>query len=306
MKSQVFRIIAWGLAVGVTALWFLQGGAVAERRNELQELEAKLEKAERNKAAVEAASKEEKARLVQECSKLEDEDGVVTDEMNGIRSQVNAVDRAISDENATLAVMQQETVQLPDRLLQLRAELGQAQGQLNPLQQEEATLKADRATLENELAAHRATNDEQQAKLAALREERASIQSQYDQKSGKLRLKIQEPPWIYYGDKTTTKPSNVRPSMTGLFLPLGYGDGLKIGMEFLVRRLDPTLENKRSWRFKMKLVQADHCFAVIMPEFGDQDIPMRAGEELEMERSGDLASEAKGEEAEKKTPLGSP
>ena len=165
------------------------------------------------------------------------------------------------------------------------------------MQQEAATIKADRATLEPALAEHRAANDDLQAKLAALQAERESVQSQYDEKSAKLRLRIEEPPWIYYGSKTTVKPSNVRPSMTGLFLPMGFGDGLKIGMEFLVRRLEPTLDSKRSWRFKMKLVQADHSFAVIMPEFGDQSIPLRAGEELEMERSGDLAIEPNDEEA---------
>ena len=106
-----------------------------------------------------------------------------------------------------------------------------------------------------------------------------------------LEKSIERPPWLYYGDKTRIKVINVRPSMTGVFLPLGFGDGVKRDMEFLVRRIDSTVPTKRSWRFKLKIVQSDYCFAVIMPEFGDQNIPIRSGEEVELERSGNLVRE---------------
>jgi hypothetical protein len=79
--------------------------------------------------------------------------------------------------------------------------------------------------------------------------------------------------------------------MTGVFLPLGIGEGVKRDMEFLVRRPDSSAQTKRSWRFKLKIVQSDYSFAVILPEYGDQNIPMRAGEEIEMERSGNIARE---------------
>ena len=157
-------------------------------------------------------------------------------------------------------------------------------------------MKGERTDLDDRLADGRTSNDELQAKLSVLKDKRDAIRRNYEERSAKLREKIEEPPWVYYGDKTRTKVMNVRPSMTGVFLPLGVGDGVKRGMEFLVRRSAPPAPTLKSWRFKLKIVQSDYSFAVIMPEFGDQDIPMRAGEAVEMERSGNLAAEESEEE----------
>ena len=280
----------------MTVLWVLQRGAVTERKAELDELVTQLQATKQKTTAVEAETNATKAKLLMEIAKLEEEDGVVSEEMNQVKAEVDALAKAIADEEANLALIVEENTALPEQVLQLTTAKGQAEAVLAPLQQEEAAIKADHAVVEKQLGEIRSSTGELQNQLNALREERETLRRQYEERSAELREAIDEPPWIYYGDKVRTKVMNVRPSMTGVFLPLGVGEGVKRGMEFLVRRLDPPSQTKRSWRFKLKIVQSDYSFAVIMPEFGDQDIPIRAGEEVEMERSGNIAIEKPGED----------
>ncbi len=291
MKSQVSRIIAWCLALGVVALWFLQGGSLAERKSEFEDLVSQLSETLKNTEDLEALSKEKRNALLKECSALEEEDGVVTGEIKEWKGRVEVLNQQIADEDAKIAVMQQEMSALPDRLTELRTTLASARQKTAPFEQDETDMKAERADLDSKLVEIRMSIGGLQAKLSVLKDKREVIRRNYEERSAVLREKIEEPPWVYYGDKTQTKVMNVRPSMTGVFLPLGIGDGLKRGTEFLVRRLAPPVPTRKSWPFKLKIVQSDYSFAIIMPEFGDQDIPLRAGEEVEMERSGNLASE---------------
>ncbi len=296
MKSQVFRIIAWCLAVGVTALWVLQQGEVTLRKAELDDIEAKLKAAKDKTRAVEADSNATKATLIQETNQLEEEDKAVTEEMNTLKTQADALAKAIADEEANLALIVEENAALPQQVLDLTSAKGQAEAALAPLKQEEGEIKAEHAMVEKELADVRASTGELQSQLDALQQERETLRRLYEERSAELRERIDEPPWVYYGNKVRTKIMNVRPSMTGVFLPLGIGEGVKRDMEFLVRRPDSSAQTKRSWRFKLKIVQSDYSFAVILPEYGDQNIPMRAGEEIEMERSGNIAREKSEEE----------
>jgi len=275
----------------VVVLWFIQGGALAERKKEFDDLVSQLSETQLKTTVVEASMKEEKGILLKECTELEEEDGVVTEEMNKLRGQMDALGKVIAEEEAKLAAVNQESADLPDRLAALQLSLGEAQGKLAPFQKVADELKAKRAGLDQKLLAVRPVIDDLQTKLGALQDEREAIRRDYEKRSSVLRERIEEPPWVYYGDKVRTKVMNVRPSMTGVFLPVGVGSGVKRGMEFLVRRLNPATPTNRSWRFKLKIVQSDYSFAMIMPEFGDQDIPMQAGEEVEMERSGNLARE---------------
>lgn len=304
MKSQVFRIIAWGLTLGVTVLWVLQKGAASEHMAIYDELVADLHDVRNKTAVAESVFEEGKAKLLAENVKLQEDDGVVTQEMNAFQKQVDDLSTAIADEEANLAIIKAEGASFPEQLASIQTALVTAQGRLAPLQQEEAAIKASRATEDKSLAEVRSANDVLQKQLDALREIRDDVRRQYEERSAALREIIDEPPWLYYGDKTRSKLINVRPSMTGVFLPLGIGDGVKRGMEFLVRRLNPSTPTKRSWRLKLKIVQSDYSFAVIMPEFGDQDIPVQAGEEVELVRSGNLAREE--EENDQETPAKTP
>jgi len=267
----------------------LQQGEVTLRKAELDDIEAKLKATKDKTRAVEVDSNATKATLIQETNKLEEEDKAVTEEMNALKTQADALAKAIADEEANLALIAEENVALPQQVLDLTTAKGQAEATLAPLKQEEGEIKAEHAMVEKELADVRASTGELQSQLDALREERETLRRLYEERSAELRERIDEPPWVYYGNKVRTKIMNVRPSMTGVFLPLGIGEGVKRDMEFLVRRPDSSAQTKRSWRVKLKIVQSDYSFAVILPEFGDQDIPMRAGEEIEMERSGNIA-----------------
>jgi len=291
LKSQVFRIIAWGLALGVSVLWFLQAGALSESKDELDALIVQVKQKQGKITLVENALKEVKVNLLQECQKLEEETETVKEEISKIEGEVNALTQSISDENSTLALLTEESKSLPEELTKVRAAHAAAQRKLPPLQESENVIKETKSSLDKQLAEITAANDRLQAELNGLRDNREAIRLKYEERSAELRKSIEKPPWLYYGDKTRVKVMNVRPSMTGAFLPLGFGDGVKRGMEFLVRRIDSSSPTKRSWRVKLKIVQSNYCFAVILPEYGDQNISLRSGEEVELERSGNLVFE---------------
>jgi predicted RNase H-like nuclease (RuvC/YqgF family) len=275
----------------VTALWFLQAGALSESKAKLEESIIQLDKTKAQIVAVQASADEQKLALMAECVKLEETTAIEVEKMNKIKGEVDAVVQTISDENATLALLKEENNDLPGELISLQEAKTDAEEKLRPMQQSEEAIKATRVSLEKQLAQRNSFNGGLQADLNALREKREAIQRKYEERSAELLKKVERPPWLYYGDKTRVAVMNVRPSMTGVFLPLGVDKGVKRGMEFLVRRINAATPTKRSWRFKLKIVQSDYCFAVIMPEFGDQNIPIRSGEEVELERSGNLAFE---------------
>ena len=290
MKSQVFRIIAWGLAVGVVAMWYLQGGTVTDYQNQLAAKNAALEANRTKIEFVQSEAKKEKDVFLKDCESLENQDRVVTEELKKLKDELAALDQTIEDEKGNLEAIKANSTDLPDKLTTLQETLKQAQNDIEPLREDNATIEDERANLDKQLADLQTVNGDLQAKLNALRADRAAIQENYDKRSRILFNQIEKPPWLYYGDKTQIKVMNVRPSMTGVFLDMGMQDGVKPGMEFLVRRLNPPTPTMRSWRFKVtQIFQDDYCFAVIMPDFGDQDIRLQADEEVQLERSGNLA-----------------
>ena len=298
MKSQVFRIIAWGLAVGVVAMWFLQGGTVTNSQNQLAAKNAALEANRTKIEFVQSEAKTEKDVFLKDCESLENQDRVVTEELKKLQDELAALAQTIEDEKGNLEAIQANSTDLPEKLIALQEALNQAQNDLEPLREDNATIEEERVKLDKQLAELQTVNGDLQAKLNALRADRASIQDSYDRRSRALFKQIEKPPWLYYGDKAQIKVMNVRPSMTGVFLDMGLQDGVKPGMEFLVRRLNPPTPTLRSWRFKVtQIFQDDYCFAVIMPDFGDQGIRLQADEEVQLERSGNLAKRKPDEES---------
>lgn len=271
-------------------MWFLQGGTVTDFQNQLAAKNTALESNRTKIAFVQSEAKKEKDIFLKDCESLENQDRVVTEELNKLQDELAALEQTIEDEKENLEAIKANSTDLPKKLDALNETLQQVQNDFTPLKEDNATIEEDRVNLDKQLADLQTVNGDLQAKLNALRADRAAIQDSYDKRSSILFNQIEKPPWLYYGDKTQIKVMNVRPSMTGVFLDLGLHDGVKPGMEFLVRRLNPPMPTMRSWRFKVtQIFQDDYCFAVIMPEFGDQDIRLQADEEVQLERSGNLA-----------------
>ena len=182
---------------------------------------------------------------------------------------------------------QKEGMGLGQDRLAAETKLAEIKTDLVPLQRNSDELAAQRKALEEELAGIRNGNETLQAQLNKLVAKREEILVDFREREKFYRETIKTPPWIYYGDKVSLKVTNVRPSGVGLFLPIGYGHGVKDGMEFLARRIDPTAPSRRSRRLRITLVQSNYCFAEEIPGFGEPDLFLRAEETLEIERSGE-------------------
>ena len=271
-------------------MWFLQAGTVTDYQNQLALKTQALAKTKATMGSVKAASEKEKKILSEDCESLEEQIGSVTEKLKELGFEITALEQAIEDEEANLAIIEKEATGLPQQLADLNDALSQAKANLTPLKDENATVGRERLNLETQLRNLQAVNDDLQAKLNALRAERAKIQNIYDERSRALFQRIDKPPWRYYGDKLQIKLYAVPHPMVSVFMALSRKDVHK-GMEFLVRRLNPPEPTQRSWRFKVTLVEGELCIASIMPGFGDQSIDLLAGEEVQLERSGKLVKQ---------------
>ena len=187
---------------------------------------------------------------------------------------------------------EKEGIDLGQVRLDVQAKVADTKIRLEPLQRNADELAAQRKALEEELAGARMENQTLQAQLDKLVAEREEILVDFREREKFYREIIKTPPWIYYGDKLNVSVTNARPSGGGVFLPIGYQDGLKSGMEFLARRIDPTAPSRRSCRLRATLVQLNYCFAEEIPGFGEPDLFLRTGENLEIERSGETTQDS--------------
>ena len=187
--------------------------------------------------------------------------------------------------------------------LDVQTQLAATKTNLEPLQRNAEELAVQRKAIEQELNGVRATTQTLQSQLDKLTDQREGILVDFREREKFYRETIKTPPWFYYGDKLNLAVTNARPSGVGVFLPIGFQNGIKKGMEFLVRRIDPTALCRRSRRLRATLVQSNYCFAEEIVGFGEPGLFLRANEKLEIERSGETVRNSdvpKGSDSEKK------
>lgn len=192
----------------------------------------------------------------------------------------------VEAENETLAKTDAEA----------QAKLDQLRADLVPLVRKAEELASQRKALETELAEARKAADSLQSRFDSLAGIRNTIVEGFAKHREFYRESIKPPAWIYYGDKLNVTVANVRPSGAGAFLPLGVRDGLRTGMEFLVRRNDPNASGRRSRRVRATLVQDNFSFVEEMSGFGEPGRFLKQGETIELERSGETVGIKKKEE----------
>ncbi len=230
---------------------------------------------------------------------------VVFREISGHREAIDAAQSALKEANEKVDFLKSELAKVTEELKEaemkseglfpsrqeVQSKLAEANGRLEPLKTNANEIANTRKGLEEELASVQKINQTLQSKLDKLIFAREQILVDFREREKFYRDSIKTPPWIYYADKLNVTVTNVRPSGVGVFLPVGYQDGMKKGMEFLVRRTAPNAPSSRSRRLRATLVQSNYCFAEEIPGFGEPHLFLQVDEKIEIERSGDSMQE---------------
>ena len=294
LKSQISRLFAWGLTLLAGIAFAIVPGIVAEKEKRRADRKDSIENLKKEMVVDENASKLALAAVFREISGHRE----AIDEAQGVFKETNEKVDFLKSELAKVAeeLKEAETESeglVPSRL-EVQSKLAEVNARLEPLKTEADGIAATRKGLEGELAGAQKENQALQAKLDKLIFAREQILVDFREREKFYRESIKTPPWIYYADKMNVTVTNARPSGAGVFLPVGYQDGMKKGMEFLVRRTAPNAPSRRSRRLRATLVQSNYCFAEEISGFGEPNVFLQADEKIEIERSGDSTQEEGG------------
>ena len=291
LKSQISRFFAWGLTLLAGIAFAIVPGIVAEKEKRRADREDSIENLKKEMVVDENASKLALAAVFREIS--------------GHREAIDAAQGAFKETNEKVDFLTSELVKVTEELkeaeteseglvpsrLDVQSKLAEVNARLEPLKTDANGIAATRKGLEEDLTGVQKENQTLQIKLDKLIFAREQILVDFRDREKFYRDSIKTPPWIYYADKLNVTVTNARPSGAGVFLPVGYQDGMKKGMEFLVRRTAPNAPSRRSRRLRATLVQSNYCFAEEIPGFGEANVFLRADEKIEIERSGDSTQE---------------
>ena len=282
-------MFAWGLAALAGGAFGFVPGIVREKENRRDERNGAIIALKGKMAEDENASIIAIAAVLRETTghrEVKDEAEAALKESEEKLEFLQAEEEKVGKE---IEETEKEGIDLGQVRLDVQAKVADTKIRLEPLQRNADELAAQRKALEEELAGVRMGNQTLQTQLDKLVAKRDEILVDFREREKFYRKTIKIPPWFYYGDKLNLAVTNARPSGTGVFLPIGIENGVKGGMEFLARRIDPTAPSRRSRRLRATLVQSNYCFAEEIPGFGEPGISLRAGENLEIERSGETS-----------------
>ena len=294
LKSQISRFFAWGLTLLAGIAFAIVPGIVAEKEERRADREDSIENLKKEMVVDENASKLALAAVFREISEHRE----AIDEAQGAFKETKEKIDYLKSELAKVAEEFKEAETQSEGLvpsrLDAQSKLAEVNARLGPLKTDADGIAATRKGLEVELAGVQKESQTLQAKLDKLILAREQILVDFRDREKFYRDSIKTPPWIYYADKLNVTVTNARPSGAGVFLPVGYQDGIKKGMEFLVRRTAPNAPSRRSRRLRATLVQSNYCFAEEIPGFGEPNVFLKADEQIEIERSGDSTQEEEG------------
>ncbi len=287
LKSQISRFFAWGLTLMAGIAFAIVPGIVAEKEQRRLDRENSIENLKKKMIVDENASNLALAAVFREIS--------------GHRESIDAAQADLKETDDKLDFLKNELTKVADELkvaaseseglvpsrLDVESKLAAVNERLEPLKKNANGIAATRKGLEDKLSDVQNENKTLQAKLDKLIFAREQILVDFRDREKFYRGSIKTPPWIYYADKLNVTVTNARPSGAGVFLPVGFQDGMKKGMEFLVRRTAPNAPSRRSRRLRATLVQSNYCFAEEIPGFGDTNVFLQVDEKIEIERSGD-------------------
>ena len=246
MKSQISRLFAWGLAALAGGAFGFVPGIVREKENRRDERNGAIIALKGKMAEDENASNIAIAAVLRETTghrEVKDEAEAALKESEEKLEFLQAEEEKVGKE---IEETEKEGIDLGQVRLDVQAKVADTKIRLEPLQRNADELAAQRKALEEELAGVRMGNQTLQTQLDKLVAKRDEILVDFREREKFYRKTIKIPPWFYYGDKFNLAVTNARPSGTGVFLPIGIENGVKGGMEFLARRIDPTAPGRRS------------------------------------------------------------
>ena len=291
MKSRIFRLFAWGFACLAGVAFAFVPGNVTDKENRRDVRQRDLDELKAKMIADENASKAAISRIMRETTGFRDEKDEAAGKLKEIEEKISFLKKQKEEVAEEMKKAEEERLVVAEAKASTQTELSKVMEDINPLKVTSDQLAAQRKALQDEMAVVREENQSLQTKLDKLTLQRDQILVDFREREKFYRETIQTPPWIYYGDKLNLEVTNSRSSGSGVFLPIGFENGLKSGMEFLVRRVDPTAPSSRSRRIRATLVQSNYCFAEEISGFGESGIFLKADEKIELERSGETKEE---------------
>ena len=266
-------------------------GIVAEKEKRLTDREDSIENLKKEMVVDENASKLSLAAVFREISGHREAIDEAQGTFKETKEKVDFLKSELAKVAEELKDAEVESDALVPSRLDIQSKLAEVNARLEPLKTNANGIVATRQGLEEELGGVQKDNQALQSKLDKLIFAREQILGDFREREKFYRKSIKIPPWIYYADKMSVTVTNARPSGVGVFLPVGYQDGMKKGMEFLVRRTAPDAPSRRSRRLRATLVQSNYCFAEEIPGFGEANVFLQVDEKIEIERSGDSTKE---------------
>ena len=291
MKSQISRLFAWGLTLLAGIAFAIVPGIVAEKEKRSADRKDSIENLKKEMVVDENASKLALAAVFREISGHREAIDEAQGTFKETKEKVDFLESELAKVAEELKEAEAESEELVPSRLDAQSKLAELNARLEPLKANANGISATRQGLEEELGGVQKDNQALQAKLDKLIFAREQILVDFREREKFYRDSIKTPPWIYYADKMNVTVTNARPSGAGVFLPVGYQDGMKKGMEFLVRRTAPDAPSPRSRRLRATLVQSNYCFAEEIPGFGEANVFLQVDEKIEIERSGDSTQE---------------
>ena len=287
MKSQISRLFAWGLTLLAGIAFAIVPGIVAEKEKRSADRKDSIDNLKKEMVVDENASKLALAAVFREISGHREAIDEAQGTFKETKEKVDFLESELAQVAEELKEAEAESEELVPSRLDAQSKLAEVNARLEPLKANANGISATRQGLEEELGGVQKDNQALQTKLDKLIFAREQILVDFREREKFYRDSIKTPPWIYYADKMNVTVTNARPSGAGVFLPVGYQDGMKKGMEFLVRRTAPDAPSRRSRRLRATLVQSNYCFAEEIPGFGEANVFLQVDEKIEIERSGD-------------------
>ncbi len=285
----IFRSLAWLSTIGLGIFFILNPSSsnavlveIQRAEDELVNLQSQME-SDKNKTENEELELSKQSTAFRERTDLaKAEELEIDEELEGISAKSEELDKQVAEKKEELESLKQE-------LAKAKIPLGEIELQGKPLFEREISLKESIKKLESDLAVQKEKADAIAAELAVLETKRKISEENFNSEKERLTADVKKPYHLHFADKKEVVVRNKVPSGKGVFIDVGYRDGFRNGMEFLVEKL-----NDRSalpFRAELGLVQDSYSYLKFVSVEGSGFSPdsLREDERILLTRSGKLS-----------------
>ncbi len=180
-----------------------------------------------------------------------------------------------------------ELKELEAKLLIALAPLEKVDSQKEPLEDKRKNLEEEKSKIIQTFVSVKKEADQKALELSNLEAKRNIAKESFEEDSSRLLEGIKKPFHLYYADSKKVTIASRAPSGKGIFINLGYLEGLREGMEFLTKNEDAS--SNLSFRLKATLVQKTFSYLEFLDpkQVSDPSYAVE-GQKLALIRSGDF------------------